>query len=140
MVTVRYDWMKGDTSHVKMLPGRKRISLKMSSSGYSFLSSGTIGIFEKESGKKLFSGGESGCRAVIINDPSDTWSHDIKTFSDEIGAFGNATIKVLENGPLSATIRVKTTYGASAPHNRLGTLCRFTESGGKGHSRLARAS
>ena len=51
---------------------------------------------------------------MIINDPSDTWSHDIKTFSDEIGAFGNATFKILENGPLRGAIRVITTYGNSS--------------------------
>lgn len=74
---------------------------------------GSIGIFDKENGRELFSGGENGCKAVIIDDPSDTWSHNIKTFSNEIGFFGNATIKVLENGPIRATIRVTTTYGAS---------------------------
>lgn len=74
---------------------------------------GSLGILDKECGKELFSGGETGCRAVIIDDPSDTWSHDIKTFSNETGAFGNANIKVLENGPLRATIRVTTTYGTS---------------------------
>jgi alpha-mannosidase len=61
----------------------------------------------------LFSGGETGCRAVVIDDPSDTWSHDIRTFSNEIGSFGNAVIKVLENGPLRATIRITSTYQAS---------------------------
>ena len=76
-------------------------------------STGAIGIFDKENGKELFSGSDSGSRAVIIDDPSDTWSHDIKSFSNEIGTFGNATIKILENGPLRATIRVITTYGAS---------------------------
>jgi alpha-mannosidase len=76
-------------------------------------SNGTLGIVDKETGKELFSGGDSGCKAVIINDTSDTWSHDIKSFSEEIGAFGNATIKVLENGPLRATLRVTSTYGAS---------------------------
>jgi alpha-mannosidase len=74
---------------------------------------GTLGILDKENGKELFSGGETGCRAVIIDDPSDTWSHDIKTFSNETGVFGNGTIKIPENGPLRATIRVTTTYGAS---------------------------
>ena len=74
---------------------------------------GSLSILDKECGKELFSGGETGCRAVIIDDPSDTWSHDIKTFSNETGAFGNANIKVLENGPLRATIRVTTTYGTS---------------------------
>jgi len=78
-----------------------------------FSTTGAIGIFDKKNGKELFLGGEMGCRAVIIDDPSDTWSHDIKIFSSEIGNFGNVILKVLENGPLRATIRQTTTYGAS---------------------------
>ena len=76
----------------------------------SFSANGPIAVLDKENNKELLSGGKSGCKAVIIDDPSDTWSHDIKTYSNEIGYFGNATIKVLENGPLRATIRVTTTY------------------------------
>jgi alpha-mannosidase len=79
----------------------------------SFSSSGTIGIFDKENGREVFEGGETGCRALLIDDPSDTWSHDIKTFSKEIGSFGNAAIKVLEKGALRGIIRVTTTYGSS---------------------------
>ncbi len=79
----------------------------------SFLNNGTLGIYDKENGREIFSGSVAGCRAIIINDPSDTWSHDIKTFSDEIGAFENATFIVLENGPLRASIRVITKYGNS---------------------------
>jgi alpha-mannosidase len=78
-----------------------------------FSGSGTLGIFDKESGKEIFSGGQTGCRAVVLDDPSDTWSHDVKTFSDEIGSFGKASFRVLENGPLRATIRVNTAYGSS---------------------------
>ncbi len=74
---------------------------------------GTIGIFDKVAGKEVFEGGATGCRAVIIDDPSDTWSHDIKTYNKEIGAFGNATIKVLEEGPLRGKIRSTATYGNS---------------------------
>lgn len=76
-------------------------------------SSGTIGIVDKQTGKQLFVGGETGCRGVIINDESDTWSHDVVAFDDEIGSFGNATIKLLETGPLRATIRTISTYGVS---------------------------
>ena len=74
---------------------------------------GSIGLFDKVAGKELFAGGETGCRAVIIDDPSDTWSHDIKTFNKEIGAFGNATLKILEEGPLRGKIRSVSTYGKS---------------------------
>jgi alpha-mannosidase len=76
-------------------------------------SNGALAIFDKENGKELFSGGATGCRAFIIDDPSDTWSHDIRTYSNEIGSFENATLKILENGPLRATIRSTTTYGFS---------------------------
>jgi alpha-mannosidase len=79
----------------------------------SFSPDGKMGVLDKRCNKEVFTGGENGCRAVMINDPSDTWSHDIKSYSEEIGAFGNAEIKVLENGPLRASIRIRTTYGAS---------------------------
>ena len=79
----------------------------------SFSDSGTIGVFDKENGREVFEGGKTGCRAIIIDDPSDTWSHDIKTFSKEIGSFGNASIKVLEKGALRCIVRVTTTYGSS---------------------------
>ena len=78
-----------------------------------FSTNGRLGIFDKESGEELFSGGTNGCRAVVIDDPSDTWSHAVKTFSDEVGEFENASIKVLENGPLRAIIRIITSYGDS---------------------------
>lgn len=78
-----------------------------------FSDKGTLGIFDKENGKEIFTDGESGCRAVVVDDPSDTWSHDVITFSNEIGAFENAKIKVLENGSLRATIRVITTFNTS---------------------------
>lgn len=74
---------------------------------------GTIGIFDKETGDELFSEGQSGCRAVVIDDPSDTWSHKVKSYTNEIGQFENATTKILENGPLRVKVRVKTTYGDS---------------------------
>jgi alpha-mannosidase len=75
--------------------------------------SGSIGVFNKENGREVFAGGMTGCKAVIIDDPSDTWSHDVRSFSNQTGAFANADIKVTENGPLRATIRTITTYGAS---------------------------
>jgi alpha-mannosidase len=78
-----------------------------------FSSDGNIGIFDKETGREVFTGGATGCKAVVINDISDTWSHDIQTFSDEIGSFTKAKINVLENGPLRAVIRVTSAYGDS---------------------------
>ncbi|MEI6048872.1 MAG: glycoside hydrolase family 38 C-terminal domain-containing protein [Bacteroidota bacterium] len=105
--------MKGNTLPVKVAARAEGNRLENEFLRVHFSTSGAIEIFDKENGKEVFSGGESGCRAVIIDDPSDTWSHDIKTFADETGAFENAIIKVLENGPLRSTIGVTTTYGTS---------------------------
>ncbi len=78
-----------------------------------FLSDGTVSIYDKSVGKDLFPQGKGGCRAVVINDTSDTWSHKIVNYEEEIGAFSNAVAKVLENGPLRATVRTVSTYGSS---------------------------
>ena len=105
--------MDGETPQNKMVATAEKNMLENEFLRIQFSPNGSFGLFDKETGKELFSGGESGCKAVIIDDPSDTWSHDVESFTSEIGAFGNARIKVLENGPIRATIRVITTYGAS---------------------------
>jgi alpha-mannosidase len=105
--------MDGEMLQPKIAAGTKNNTLENEFVSVHFSTNGSFGIKDKETGKELFTGGENGCRAVIINDLSDTWSHDIVTFADEIGMFGNATIKVLENGPLRATMRVISFYGTS---------------------------
>jgi alpha-mannosidase len=77
-----------------------------------FNKNGTLEITDRTTGKQVFTG-TNGCRAVVIDDKSDTWSHDIKTFDNEIGEFGNAKIIVLEKGPLRAKTRVITSWGDS---------------------------
>jgi alpha-mannosidase len=105
--------MNGDPLEVKNGTGAKDNTLENEFLKVHFSTTGSIGIFDKESGRELFSGADKGCKAVIIDDPSDTWSHDIKTYSDETGAFGDATLILLENGPLRATMRSISTYHAS---------------------------
>jgi len=78
-----------------------------------FTSDGTFTMFDKVTGKEVFAGSAGGCRAVVMDDPSDTWSHAIKSYTNEIGAFGKATFTVIENGPMRATIRVKSSYNDS---------------------------
>ncbi|MDR2041544.1 MAG: twin-arginine translocation signal domain-containing protein, partial [Tannerella sp.] len=76
--------------------------------------SGTIGLLDKETGRQVFAGGETGGRAVVIDDPSDTWSHDVRAFDREAGAFGHADVKPLHSGgTLQGTLRVTTTFGRS---------------------------
>ncbi len=76
-----------------------------------FSKDGSASVFDKENNHDLL--GPKGFRAVVINDPSDTWSHDVKTFADEVGTFSDAVIKITENGPVRTVVRVTTSYGAS---------------------------
>lgn len=50
---------------------------------------------------------------VVIKDESDTWSHGITNFHDEIGKFKKINIKVIEDGDTRAKIRVKSYFGDS---------------------------
>jgi len=79
-----------------------------------FADDGTLSLYDKDAGAEVFRGSAGGARAVVIDDPSDTWSHDVVSYSKETGAFGNASFRVLENGPVRATLRVRTAYGASS--------------------------
>ena len=73
---------------------------------------GRIGILNKAENAEVFSG-TGGAGAVVFDDPSDTWSHDVKAYDKQVGAFGNAVVTVVENGPLRARLRVQTTYNRS---------------------------
>jgi|WetSurMetagenome_2_1015567.scaffolds.fasta_scaffold00001_445 alpha-mannosidase len=108
---------------IRLQLGVPTISRKSVSSGENFLENeflkitfsenGSFSLFDKETGREVFTGGATGCRAIVLNDPSDTWSHDIKAFADEAGAFSSASFKLMENGPLRARLRVRSTYGNS---------------------------
>jgi len=78
-----------------------------------FAADGAIGILDKETNQTVFAGGARGCRAIVLDDPHDTWGHDVVAFDRETGAFGNATRELLEAGPLRATMRTVSTYGRS---------------------------
>ncbi len=77
-----------------------------------FGKSGAIGILDKRTDQQVFQGGIAGARPVIIDDPYESWANG-KVFDQEIASFDNASIRVLDNGPLFSSIRVRSTYGAS---------------------------
>ena len=77
-----------------------------------FADDGTLAIYDKDAKAEVFRG--AAARAVVMDDPSDTWSHDVRDYSVEVGAFGNASFRVLENGPWRAAVRVRTRYGSSS--------------------------
>lgn len=63
--------------------------------------------------------GAPGNVAVVLDDPSDTWSHDLPAFRDEVGRFAGAEIAVDENGPARAALRIETRWGRSTMLQRL---------------------
>jgi alpha-mannosidase len=52
-------------------------------------------------------------RALVSEDRSDTWSHDLVGFDPPIGAFVPASVELVEAGPVRATIRVDARFRAS---------------------------
>ncbi len=48
--------------------------------------------------------------ARVMDDPWDTWAHDVARFDQEIGVFDTPEFRRLENGPLRATLSIKTQY------------------------------
>ena len=52
--------------------------------------------------------------ALVIDDPSDTWSHDVEAFRDVIGRFrATEPPTVVADGPAGRTVRVQSAWGDS---------------------------
>ena len=52
-------------------------------------------------------------RALVLQDLSDTWSHDTVRFDDIVGEFQAVRIRLVEQGPVKAVIRVESEYRRS---------------------------
>lgn len=69
-------------------------------------------IFDKDKARELLSG-KGAVPTVIDETGHDTWSHGKLFFTKEIAVFSDATVKVVENGPVRATIEVVSRYNGS---------------------------
>lgn len=78
-----------------------------------FAPGGSIGVFDKDTKREVFHAGQTGMRAVLLDDDNDTWAHKVKTYDKEVGEFKRTDLKVLEDGPLRARVREKLSSGAS---------------------------
>lgn len=66
---------------------------------------------DKCSGREIIN---SPCAAVLLDETEcDTWAHNKTALGETVGAFGEPQFKVLECGPVRATIRVTAKYGNS---------------------------
>lgn len=50
---------------------------------------------------------------AAMTDASDTWSHDVAAYRVEAGRFGDARLRLVEQGDVFATIQVTTSWGRS---------------------------
>jgi alpha-mannosidase len=71
-----------------------------------------IRLYDKRHHVEVFSG--SAGIPVVIDDPSDTWGHGVTCFQNEIGRFGQASVRVVESGPVRAVVRIKSSFGTSS--------------------------
>ncbi|MBA4387910.1 MAG: alpha-mannosidase [Verrucomicrobia bacterium] len=71
---------------------------------------GRVSIFDKATAKEILAGGGT---PLVIDDPSDTWSHDVTRYDKEAGVFRMESCDVLESGPLRAKLRLKFVFGLS---------------------------
>ena len=75
-------------------------------------SSGCIkSLRDKREGIEIFSG--QAAKAVVLDDPYDTWGHNVFKWDQEVGCFEASSICLVEHGPVKSVIRVSSQYGAS---------------------------
>ncbi|MBN2392669.1 MAG: alpha-mannosidase [Anaerolineae bacterium] len=72
---------------------------------------GGVRLFDKRVEAEAFNA--PAARAIVIDDPSDTWSHGVFRFDGEVGAFAVERIQLLEHGPVKSVARVTSVYGSS---------------------------
>lgn len=68
-------------------------------------------FFDKVHNREILKG--LGGIPIVIYDPSDTWSHGVFKFKEEVGRFTDAEIKIIEQGPVRARLRIKSFYNNS---------------------------
>ncbi len=68
-------------------------------------------LFDKRAGLQVFTG--PAAVAQVIDDPSDTWSHNVYRFDKVVGAFTAESVRRVEHGPVKSVVRVISTYGGS---------------------------
>ena len=106
---------KGDTEepHTASDPQAGNNVLENSHLRLTIAPAGTVSLFDKDAHRELFRGGDTGLRAVVLDDNNDTWAHKVHSYDQELGTFTRKEIKVIENGPLRGRLREVLTYGAS---------------------------
>jgi alpha-mannosidase len=70
-----------------------------------------VSLRDKRHGNEVFAA--PAAKPMVIDDPSDTWGHNVFRFDQVAGVMTATSVKLVEHGPVRATIRVISTYGRS---------------------------
>lgn len=68
-------------------------------------------LYDKRAETEVFLG--SAAKPIVIEDRSDTWSHNVFQFGEVNGAFTARSVKRVEHGPVKTVIRVTSEYNRS---------------------------
>ncbi|HZW98871.1 MAG TPA: glycoside hydrolase family 38 C-terminal domain-containing protein [Trueperaceae bacterium] len=82
-----------------------RLRLEVDTAGF------IASLFDKEAGTQVLAG--PAARPVVIDDPSDTWGHNVFRFDKVSGEMLATSVQLVEDGDVRATVRVKSAYGDS---------------------------
>lgn len=58
-------------------------------------------------------GPPAGRHAIVLDDHTDTWGHDVVSYRSVIGAFRPVSVRRTERGPVRTSVRVTSRYGGS---------------------------
>jgi len=73
---------------------------------------GTISrLYDKRERVEVFTGDAN--VPVVMKDMSDTWSHGVFRFHDDVGRFADARVSIIERGPVRSVARIDSRYGQS---------------------------
>ncbi len=76
-----------------------------------------VSLLDKQADLEVLSGPGNGL--VVLDDPSDTWSHGRSGYRTCAGRFGDATVETIECGPLRSSLRVTRRFGRSLAEETL---------------------
>jgi len=70
-----------------------------------------VSLYDKEAALEVLDG--PAARPVVLTDESDTWSHNVFRFDKVCGEFTATRMRVVEQGPVKAVLRVESAWGNS---------------------------
>ncbi|HOU13498.1 MAG TPA: glycoside hydrolase family 38 C-terminal domain-containing protein [Anaerolineae bacterium] len=70
-----------------------------------------VSLYDKDAALEVLAG--PAARPVVLADTSDTWSHAVFRFDQICGEFTATRMRVIEQGPVKAVLRVESAWGQS---------------------------